>query len=170
VSFGKPLLYVTVAFNITDPGNISNKIFTISCGNGVIHGFQVGVGVGVKLIVGVGVGVKVDVGVGLGSLHGSNVGVGVFVGVGVGVKVLVGLGVGVGVGVGLGTFKKYGQLATTGLIVYVPYISLGGNKRLGSNKNGNVIWSKFNTTSSLSGLNKTSANSPSKKTLFINIF
>jgi hypothetical protein len=163
-------LILTFDITITEPGIISTDIETIKLGNGVIQGFQVGVGVGVKLIVGVGVGVEVDVGVGLGSLHGSNVGVGVFVGVGVGVKVFVGLGVGVGVGVGLGTFKKYGQFAFSGLIVYVPYISLGGYKRLGSNKKGNVIWSKFKTTSSLSGLNKTSANSPSKKTLFINIF
>ena len=54
MSFGKPLLYVTVAFNITDPGNISNKIFTISCGNG--EGDGVGVGVGVGVVVGNGVG------------------------------------------------------------------------------------------------------------------
>jgi hypothetical protein len=137
------------------------KIGITKGGKGSIHRFQLGVGVGVAVGVEVGVCVKVGVGVELGILQGSIDGVGVRVGVCVGVKVFVCVGVGVGVGVGLTTFRKYGQLDVTGFIVYDPYTSLGGNNKLGSNKNGKVISLKFNTTSSLSGLNKTSANSPS---------
>jgi hypothetical protein len=46
-------------------------------------------------------------------------------------------------------------------MVYVPKISLGGYNKFGSNKKGNNISSKLITTSSLSGVNNTSANSPS---------
>ena len=82
----------------------------------------------------------VTVGVGVGTLHGSKVGVGVIVGVTVGVWVLVVVTVGVGVGVGLGTCSMFGQFVRQLpslpkiKIVYVPYISLGGDNNDALNK------------------------------------